>query len=503
MKKSKESSAYFKIIEAFRFTESFDDIFTCKEVAELFLNLSKHFIDYESAGVWLNQENIILASRGMTQESETSIGNKITSEWLSYFQQELRPIIIPKLSSSEENSKDNSAYLAVPLFFSWRLLGFAILSIKDGAALNEWKIRVIEILSRSAGVAMGRITQSKEIESERAHTKSLLASIVSPLIVLDPSGRIIESNLPAVEAFGKDISERHYFELFGFIRNDPIKACLDTGKAQHRVEVFGRGGRLWGITVSPHLFDSNRKGAIIGFRDLTEFKEIEDKLASAERQAIIGRLAGTVAHEINNPLAAMKAHLKLITKKYTEDEETVLELKILSDQIDRIARTVRLLLDFSRQRNMSKEIFQLSDIIRTVAALFEQSFKEKGIKIELNISNNLPSITANPDQFQELMVNLFENARDALSKNNRLNISVISNGKSLIITMEDDGPGLGEKPERIFEPFYTTKPYGTGLGLTIVRKICESAGGKITAKNRFEDEHGASFRIELSVSDKK
>jgi len=101
------------------------------------------------------------------------------------------------------------------------------------------------------------------------------------------------------------------------------------------------------------------------------------------------------------------------------------------------------------------------------------------------------------------MVNLFENARDALSKNNRLNISVISNGKSLIITMEDDGPGLGEKPERIFEPFYTTKPYGTGLGLTIVRKICESAGGKITAKNRFEDEHGASFRIELSVSDKK
>jgi signal transduction histidine kinase len=329
--------------------------------------------------------------------------------------------------------------------------------------------------------------------------KRLFSSIVSPLLIVDPDGRVLEANAAALEAFGRDMAGRTYQDVFRLVGRDPIAICLATGKAQHRVEVPGEGDRLWGITISPFELSASRRGAVIGCRDLTELRRMEEALATAERHAIIGRLAAIVAHEVNNPLGAIKAHIKVITRALPPESDIPPRLEIISTQVDRIARTVRLLLGFSRQRSTPVGAADPLEVIRTVTALFEGGFGEKGIEMSIDLPPSLPSMKADVDQVQEILVNLLENARDILPSGSHFELTVRVQGHDVEFVVEDDGPGLGNEPSKVFEPFFTTKASGTGLGLSIARRIAISLEGNLTAENRATG--GARFRVRIPAAD--
>jgi two-component system sensor histidine kinase AtoS len=349
-------------------------------------------------------------------------------------------------------------------------------------------------MSRKTGGARGE----RKGDFETGAAKRLFSSIVSPLLIVDPAGRILEANVAAREAFGKDVSGRTYQEVFRFVGRDPIATCLSTGKAQHRVEVPGEGDRLWGITISPYEFSSARRGAVIGCRDLTDLRRMEEALATAERHAIIGRLAAIVAHEVNNPLGAIKAHIKVIARALPPGTDIPPRLDIISTQVDRIARTVRLLLGFSRQRSTPVGAADPIEVIRTVTALFEGGFGEKGVGMKISLPEALPPMKADVDQVQEILVNLLENARDILPSGSLFELVVSVQGDDVEFVIEDDGPGLGVDPEKVFEPFFTTRASGSGLGLTIARRIAVSLGGGLQAENR--SPRGARFRVRIPVN---
>lgn len=515
MTKSKIPEAYARIIEAFRHTESFDDMIRPEDVAELFLNLTHHFIDCGAAAVWTSENHALtaqapLAARGMTPEMEADVLRHITPEWIDYFRREFRPVMVPHASPSSSDTSSQRSFFTVPLYFGRQLLGYGVLVLDDGVGLVEWQIRVVEILSRAAGVALGRLHQAGQIESERDYARGLFASIVSQLMVVDEKGLIVEINPAAEETLGNDVRGQNYRDVFGFVRHDPIRDCLKTGAPQHRVEAFGQSGRLWGVTASPFSFTAARKGAIIGFRDLTEVKRMEEILAATEQQASIGRMAATVAHEVNNPLGAIKAYLKIVSKELgsaTMDANTRVlntrvreKLDVISEQVDRIARTVQGLLGFSRMRAAPGMSVALSDVMRNVIALFEGGLREKGIALRTSIPADLPAVRADTDQIQEVLVNLLENGRDALDEGRSMEITVRNVSDEIEICVEDDGPGLGDNPERVMAPFFTTKTNGTGLGLTIARRICEAHGGRLLAESRPATEGGgARFRVLLPV----
>lgn len=218
-----------------------------------------------------------------------------------------------------------------------------------------------------------------------------------------------------------------------------------------------------------------------------------DARARAEGEAMIGRLAATVAHEVNNPLAAIKNRIGLLRRRLRKAE--VEELDGVDAQIDRIGRIVRSLLDFSAHQ-VCHEPVSVGRIVKEAADLFAPSFRARGIGLEVDIPDNLPCPAGDAGAIQQILVNLLENAREALV-GGQVRIAARDVDGSIEIMVEDDGPGLGPDPERLLRPHTSSKPGGTGLGLSIVRKICEEHGGTLIAENR--PEGGARFTARLSI----
>jgi signal transduction histidine kinase len=208
-------------------------------------------------------------------------------------------------------------------------------------------------------------------------------------------------------------------------------------------------------------------------------------------------MAAVVAHEVNNPLAAIKAWLGLLRTDLAHLPEVGRNLELIGQQVDRIARTVRNLLGFARQRDASGMRVSTSLLIRTVVELFTGRMRTKGIILGLDVADDLPVIAGDVDQLQEVFINLLENACQALDAGRHVEVRASARTGMVEIAIADDGPGLGADAEKLFTPFYTTKVNGTGLGLIVARRICEVHGGSLVAENRISG--GASFVVCLPI----
>jgi PAS domain S-box-containing protein len=236
-------------------------------------------------------------------------------------------------------------------------------------------------------------------------------------------------------------------------------------------------------------------------QDITALIEAKRALDTAEREAILGRVAASVAHEINNPLLAIKTRLHTLKKAVADRPETTEKLDLVMGQLDRIDRATRSMLGFFKQRAAYSKLLSYADVIRAATDLFDPSFAAKGVRVIVNLPHSLPGVSVRVDELQEVLINLLENERDALGRDNDLYVSAQTQDHQIVIRIEDNGPGLGLDPDLLFEAFYTTKSTGTGLGLTIARRICESYGGKLTAENRKEG--GARFEIILPLASRR
>ncbi len=236
-------------------------------------------------------------------------------------------------------------------------------------------------------------------------------------------------------------------------------------------------------------------GVIAMLADISSRKRAEAALATNQRDATVGRMAAVVAHEVNNPLAAIKAWLGLLRADFAQVPAARTNLDMIAEQVDRIARTVRNLLGFARQREGRDKRVPATALIRTVTTLFQGRMRARGIDFVNDVPDDLPAVHGDNDQLQEVLINLLENASQALSAGRHCLVRARVRSQHIEIEVEDDGPGLGPDPERLFTPFFTTKVNGTGLGLSVARRICVAHGGSLTAENM--DHGGARFRVAL------
>ena len=237
--------------------------------------------------------------------------------------------------------------------------------------------------------------------------------------------------------------------------------------------------------------------AAISITDVTERRKVERSLAVSERDAATGRLSAMVAHQVNNPLAAMDVRVDQLMEMFDSDPEAVKSIGVLKRGVDRISRTISALLGYSRQRNIDQKTFEPSKILNNVCILFYESLKSQGIDLTTDIPETLPELMGDPSDFQEIIVNLLENARQ-VSEISTISIRCEDRKKEIEIIVEDNGTGLGEDPNILFEPYYTTKLHGTGIGLSIAKAACRAQGGDLLAENWYtENEDGARFRIIL------
>jgi len=236
--------------------------------------------------------------------------------------------------------------------------------------------------------------------------------------------------------------------------------------------------------------------------DIERLQSLNERLARAERLAAMGTLAAGVAHEVNNPLASISSLVQMIRESDWIDDETRERLDLILTQIRRISRVTKDLTDFARIRPAARQKTNLNQVIESALRLagFDSGFQKLDVSFETDETIGL--IEADPDQLQQVFLNLFLNARDAMPQGGRLSIKIFDDGDFVCVRIEDTGTGMEETEIRqVFDPFFTTKPpgRGTGLGLSVCYGIISAHGGRIEVEST--KSAGSVFTVRLPVSE--
>ncbi len=235
--------------------------------------------------------------------------------------------------------------------------------------------------------------------------------------------------------------------------------------------------------------------------DIEKLKQMNEHMLRADRLAAMGTLAAGVAHEINNPLASMSSMIQSIRREVDLDADTAEQLEIVSTQIDRIAGVTKALTDFSRTRPTMKRAVRIEDVLDSALQLAAYDAAFSRLETVSQIPQDLPEIWADPDQLQQVFLNLLLNARDAMPDGGSISINVRLERNKIVIEIEDSGTGMDANIlSKAFTPFYTTKPAGTGtgLGLAVCYGIITSHDGDIELTS--EENDGTKATIILPVA---
>lgn len=233
-----------------------------------------------------------------------------------------------------------------------------------------------------------------------------------------------------------------------------------------------------------------------------QLRAAQQQLVQAERLAALGEMSAKVAHEVNNPLGIIKNYLLLLRRVAGDAPQTSQYSDVISQEIDRIARIIRQLLDFHRPDRIPYQRSDVTDVMNQVILLMKPQLDRFGIEVIRDYKPQLPRVLASPEGLKQVFMNLIINACDACQNvGGRLRIEIGPEEGLLVIRVSDTGPGIEtEHIPHIFEPFFTTKDpgHGTGLGLSVCYGIIKRHQGSITYRNTAE---GGQFKISLPVGD--
>jgi two-component system NtrC family sensor kinase len=226
-----------------------------------------------------------------------------------------------------------------------------------------------------------------------------------------------------------------------------------------------------------------------------ELRETQVQVIRAEKMAAVGRLAASVAHEVNNPLQAIALHLQLIADDGLSDQNQE-QITILQQELARIAKIVQRLLEFQRPKHGRRSAQDVLFLLEGVLALAGKQLQQNNVSVTWQVDEDLPPILAAGDQVKQVFLNLVLNAAEAMPGGGELTIHGAQSAADIIITFSDTGPGIApEDMAQIFEPFFSTKSTGTGIGLAVSREIVTNHGGILQAQNH--PQKGAIFTVTL------
>ncbi|RJP21318.1 MAG: PAS domain S-box protein [Candidatus Abyssobacteria bacterium SURF_5] len=298
-----------------------------------------------------------------------------------------------------------------------------------------------------------------------------------------------------MDAVGKNVST--IFPVID-VPNPLVEAIAKQKESNSREIAVMRGdGKTIpvGVTVSP-IKSSTQKllGAVGSFIDLTELKQMEDRLRRADRLAAIGETSAGLAHEIRNPVASIRGAVQELSENLKLEDSNRQLFSIVVRECDQLGKIVSDFLEFVSGRIHEDGYFNINTLLDEVVEIAQRNFFNGDGQIYATIPPALGEIKGNRAQMQEALLNVVRNGREAMPAGGCLRIDAAGSGAEVRITIEDEGTGISpEELRRVFDPFFTTKPRGTGLGLAIVHKIITSHKGSIDVDSRV----GEGTRIKI------
>ncbi len=417
------------------------------------------------------------------------------------------------------------SFLCVPLLASDQILGALALLNIPLSSVNEKRKDLLITMATALANTMFNMNMFLELKVSNAdleasrwellHSRNTLRalfdSIPASMYIIDRKYTLLAINMSRANRVdtppNKLVGRKCYEKLYK--RNDPCPGCraLETFNNTrsttriHREWLDDERFIEWEILTYPiNNEDNHPVQAILFEQDVTEKRHLEANLIQSEKLAAVGQLAAGVAHEINNPLAAVIANAQLLMREVDKNDiDTMDSLKLIEIAGTRASQVVKNLLGFARKEQYDFENMDLNETIQNSLSLVQHEVNSRPIQIKLELGENLPRIQGSKDHLQGVWINLLMNAIDAIEgKPGSITINTSFSDNEFKIIFSDTGKGIQqEKLTRIFEPFYTTKEAGrgTGLGLSLCHRTIKQHGGIITAESKLGK--GTKFTIIL------
>ncbi len=389
---------------------------------------------------------------------------------------------------------------------------WVLLMGRPGAA---WQRReadrsALSVCADMLAVGLERAILFEKVLHAKKEWERTVDSIRDVVMIVGPDLTVRRANRRVAELAGVPVVAMQGRKCYGLLAASgaPCGACpaLETfrnGKeASAEIVVDGKDAVLqcWSYPIADA--DSGETvAAAVYEKDVTEMKRMQRQLVHSEKMAAIGQLAASVAHELNNPLSAVISASQLLLKEMEPSLPCHEDLKSIEEAALRCKKIVEDLLVFSRKPQVSaQEPVSLSDAVYKAVGLLKAKLSVRGIVVEEQIPEGLPGIPIDPDPLQQVLLNLISNARDAMKQGGVLRLKAWEEKRRdrdfVVLSVQDTGCGIPpDRMDKIFEPFYTTKPpgKGTGLGLSICRRLMEAYGGGIEVASR--EGQGANFLV--------
>jgi signal transduction histidine kinase len=238
------------------------------------------------------------------------------------------------------------------------------------------------------------------------------------------------------------------------------------------------------------------QGVVVSFENVSEQVRMEEQMSHLARLAEIGQMTATIAHELRNPMTAMKGAAQLLEGE-TLPETAQAYVEIIVEEVSKLTQIADEFLEFAKPLTLARKATDLNLLIERITRVFEPHLRAHQIEVCLDLGD-LPTIEADPSRIEQVLHNLIQNALQAMPSGGRLDVCTGCNNGKAWFTLQDQGQGIPENIQKqIFNPFFTTRTKGTGLGLSIVKKIVEAHHGAIEVQSRVAE--GATFKVSLPV----
>jgi hypothetical protein len=435
------------------------------------------------------------------------------------------PLAQRRLASDEVDYwRDQGVYYLIPCVSKQKAIAVLALGRKErGEPLSSEDMALLVAVAAQVGTAIenGRLyqqlkTQADQVERMRQSNENIFESLDNGLAVVDSGNRVIRWNraleelygVPRREAVGHTLDELFSASLVEALRSaqgeNPSSAAL------YRVPLVpARGlhdkGLLVNVVVAPlhgYPAGADAEGSILVFEDVTARARLEEQLQISDKMASIGLLAAGVAHEVNTPLTGISSYTQmLLDRADPEDPQTKL-LEKIERQTFRAAKIVNGLLTLARggQAGNERAPVDLNVVVNDVLSLLEHQFRAVNIQVRRDLAPVPPVVYGMEHKLQQVFLNLFINARDAMPRGGWLSVATRAAGEWATVEVGDTGAGIpAEHLSRIYDPFFTTKALGqgTGLGLSITYGIVGEHDGTIACKSRPGE--GTRFTLALPL----